>query len=57
MLAVLQVMLVKPHQHLTTKIDEDFGKDKKSHIYQHLMSSTDCSNACSRDCFSILDTA
>ena len=45
------------HRHLTTRIDEHFGKDKKSHIYQHLMSSADCLNACSRDCFSILDTA
>ena len=44
-------------RHLTTRIDEHFGKDKKSHIYQHLMSSADCLNACSRDCFSILDTA
>ena len=33
------------HQHL------------ESYIYQHLMSSADCLNACSRDCFSILDTA
>ena len=45
------------HQHLTTRIDNHFGKDKKSHIYQNLMSSADCLNACSRDCFSILDTA
>ena len=45
------------HRHLTTRIDEHFGKDKKSHIYQHLMSSVDCLNACSSDCFSILDTA
>ena len=45
------------HQHLTTRIDEHFGKDKNSHIYQHLMSSSDCLNACSRDCFTILDTA
>ena len=45
------------HRHLTTRIDEHFGKDKKSHIYQHLMSSVDCLDACSRDCFSILDTA
>ena len=45
------------HRHLTTRIDEHFGKDKKSHIYQHLMSSTDCLNACSRGCFSILDSA
>ena len=30
------------HQHLTGRINEHFGKDKKLHIYQHLMSSTDC---------------
>ena len=45
------------HQHLTTRIDEHFGKDKKYHIYQQLMSSSDCLNACSRDCFNLLDTA
>ena len=45
------------HRYLTTRIDEHFGKDKKSQIYQHLMSSSDCLNACSRDCFTILDTA
>ena len=59
-LFVPAVMLVRyvgqTHQHLTKRIDEHFGKDKKSHIYQHLMSSADCLNACSRDCFSILDT-
>ena len=44
-------------RHLKTRIDEHFGKDKNSHTYQHLMSSSDCLNACSRDCFSILDTA
>ena len=38
------------HQHLTNRIDEHFGKNKKSHIYQHLMSSSDCLNVCSRDC-------
>ena len=37
--------------HLTTKIDEHFGKDKKSLIYQHLMSSKDCLDKCSKDCF------
>ena len=42
------------HQHLANRIDEHFGKDKKSHIYQHLMSSSDCLNAFSRDCFTIL---
>ena len=45
------------HRHLTTRINEHFSKDKKSHIYQQLMSSADCLNACSRDCFSFLDTA
>ena len=45
------------HRHFTTRIEEQFDKDKKSHIYKHLMSSVDCFNACSHDCFSILDTA
>ena len=45
------------HRHLTARINEHFGKDKKSHIYQHLVSSADCLNACSRYCFSILNTA
>ena len=36
-------------RHLTTEIDEHFGKDKKSHIYQHLMSSEDCLDKCSKD--------
>ena len=44
-------------RHLTTRIDEHFGKDKKSHIYQHLMSSADCLYVCSRDYFIILDIA
>ena len=44
-------------RHLATTIDEHFGKDKKSHIYQHLMSSKDCLDNCSKDCFTVLDTA
>ena len=44
-------------QHLATRIDEHFGKDKKSHVYQDLMSSKDCLDKCSKDCFSVLDTA
>ena len=44
-------------RHLATGIDEHFGKDKKSHIYQHLMSSKDCLDKCSKYCFSVLDTA
>ena len=43
-------------QHLATRIDEHFGKDEKSHIYQHLMLSKDCLDKCSKDCFSVLDT-
>ena len=38
-------------QHLTTRIDGHFGKDEKSHIYQQLMSSKDCLDKCSKDCF------
>ena len=45
------------HRHVKTRIDEHFGKDKKLHLYQHLMLSGDCLNAYSRDCFSILYTA
>ena len=55
-LAVILVMLVK-----RTDISQPGLMNTlvriKSHIYQHLMSSADCLNACSRDCFSILDTA
>ena len=43
-------------QHLATRIDELFGEGKKSCIYQHLMSSKDCLDKCSKDCFSVLDT-
>ena len=44
-------------RHLATRIYEHFGKDKKSHIYQHLVSSKDCLDKCSKDCFTVLDTA
>ena len=40
-----------------TRIDKHFGKNKKSHIYQYLMSSKHCLDKCSKDCFSVLDTA
>ena len=43
--------------HLATRIDEYFGKDKKSHIYQHLMLYKDYLDKCFKDCFSVLDTA
>ena len=44
-------------RHLTTRIDEHFGKDKKFHICSHLMSSKKCLDKCSKDCFTISDTA
>ena len=44
-------------RHLATRIDEHFGKDKNSVIYQHLMSFKDCLDKCSKDSFSVLDTA
>ena len=40
-------------RHLATRIDKHFGKNKKSHMYQHLMSSKDCLDKCSKDCFSV----
>ena len=43
-------------RHLATRIDEHFGKDKTSHIYQNLTSFKDCVDKCSKDCFSVLDT-
>ena len=44
-------------QYLTTRINKHFDKDKKSHIYQHLMSFQYCLDKYSKDCFSVLDTA
>ena len=41
-------------RHLATRLVEHFGKDKKS---QHLMPSKDCLDKCSKDCFSVLDSA
>ena len=43
-------------RYLATRIDEYFGKDNKSHIYQHLMPSKDCLDKCFKDFFSVLDT-
>ena len=44
-------------QHLATRIDEHFAKDTKSLIYQYLTSSKGCLDKCSKDWFSVLDTA
>ena len=43
-------------QHLITRIDEHFGRDKKSYIYQPLLSPKDGLDNCSKDCFSVLVT-
>ena len=44
-------------QHLATRIDQHFEKDKKTHIYQQLMSSQGCLDKCSKHWSSVLDTA
>ena len=44
-------------QHLATRTFDHFGKDKESHKHQHLISSNDCLDKCSKDCFSVLHTA
>ena len=54
---IICIYVAQTHPHLRTRTDEHFVKDKKSHTYQHFMPSTDCLNACSRDCFYILDRA
>ena len=43
-------------RHFETRIDEHVGKEKKSHIYQYLVSPKDCLDKCSKDYFSVLDT-
>ena len=38
-------------------VKEYLGRDKNSHIYQHLQSNTQCKGVCNENCFAILDTA
>ena len=57
LLAVMLVMLVKHTDISQPGLMNTLVRIKNSHIYQHLMSSSDCLNACSRDCFTIVDTA
>ena len=44
-------------RHLSTRVTEDLEKDKKSHIYKHLLENPDCKNLCNPDCFEIIDSA
>ena len=42
-------------RHLSTRINEHFHTDKKSHIYKHLQESERCEELTNVDCFSVLN--
>ena len=44
-------------RHISTRMDEHFRTDKKSHVYKHLHKNHQCLNSCDLDCFEILDSA
>ena len=44
-------------RHFSTRVHEHLSSDKPSHIFKHLLSSERCRQACSGDCFEILDSA
>ena len=44
-------------RHLTTRIEEHLGKDKKSHIFKHLQENPQCQSKVNLDCFEIIDHA
>ena len=45
-------------RHFSTRVREHISRDKNSHIYKHLLSSSNCrKQLCSEDSFTILDTA
>ena len=44
-------------RHLNTRIKEQLGKDKKSHIYSHLQEHPQCQEKVNFDCFEIIDHA
>ena len=45
------------HRHHTTRVKEHLGRDKNSHIFQHLQSNSACKNACDENAFLIIDNA
>ena len=44
-------------RHFATRVREHLVTDRNSHIFKHLESSESCKNACSEECFTILDSA
>ena len=44
-------------RHFSTRIAEHLSKDKASHVFKHINSSSNCKNSASSDCFVILDSA
>ena len=42
-------------RHLNTRIEEDLGKDKKSHMHPHLQENPQCQEKVNSDCFEIID--
>ena len=44
-------------RHISTRIREHLGRDRTSHIFQHLQNSEESRRLSSESCFPILDTA
>ena len=44
-------------RHLSTKIKEHLEKDKKSHIFAHLVNNETCKALSTENCFEIIDSA
>ena len=44
-------------RHLSTRICEHLSRDRNSHIFQHLQQSEACHRLCSKNCYSIVDSA
>ena len=41
-------------RHLSTRIEEHLGKDKKSHIYSHLQENPQCQEKVNFHCFEVI---
>ena len=44
-------------RHLSTRVREHLGADKNSNVFKHLRESKACSDICSKECFTIIDSA
>ena len=51
------VYIGETSRHLSTRVREYLFKDKNSHIFKHLKSSSTCKDACGEGCFRVLDSA